>query len=160
MREAEALLAKSSWEVAKTTGNGFEKQSAGKKASDGASTTAAAEHASASADEDEAFVLKVGNGVHESQTAYTPEPQYSMPAKELRIQGVCVLQAIIDKEGKVLKPELVDPGGQVVMSRRLRRFRNGNSDRPPGMGSRSTFAWVWKFDLIFLSCNCSGCSFP
>jgi TonB family protein len=121
--QAEALLAKvfvgSGKEIASSLPDYwqrfFENQHASEKAIDGTSSSAAAERPSrssaSSAVEDDAVVMKVGDGVHAPKPIYTPEPQYSVPAKDLKIQGVCVLKAIIDKEGKVTKPELVTPLG-------------------------------------------------
>lgn len=62
--------------------------------------------------EQDASFGRIGiDGTKAPQPVSTPEPEYPVFAKRQRIQGVCVMSAIIDKEGRVHDAYIVRPLG-------------------------------------------------
>ncbi len=52
-------------------------------------------------------VLQVGDGVTAPEKIYSPQPRYSEDARKGRVQGVVILQAIVDAMGNVSKIEVL-----------------------------------------------------
>lgn len=75
-----------------------------------ASTTAT--NQSANSNQQVLKVMHVGeDGVTAPKALSTPEPEFSEIARRLRRQGICVISAIIDREGRVRQPYIVRPAG-------------------------------------------------
>lgn len=67
---------------------------------------------------------------------YTPEPEFSDFARDHRMQGMVVLEIIVDKTGAVLRPEIVRPAGfgfdeQAVTRVRSWKFKPAMRDGNP-----------------------------
>ena len=54
-------------------------------------------------------VLQVGGGVVGPEKIFSPQPRYSEDARKGRIQGVVILQAIVDAKGNVTEIETLKP---------------------------------------------------
>ncbi len=51
--------------------------------------------------------MKVGSGVQPPQGIYQPQPRYTEEARLARIQGVVILEAVIDEEGNVVEVKVL-----------------------------------------------------
>jgi protein TonB len=53
--------------------------------------------------------LRVGGDVKPPQVIFRVEPPYTEPARRSRVQGVVILEAIIDREGNVTDVRVLKP---------------------------------------------------
>lgn len=89
----------------------FEKRMHHEIARTPSSASTAATNQSASNQQSFKVVHVGGDGVTPPKALSTPEPEFSETAKRLRRQGICVLSAIIDQDGRVRQPYIVRPAG-------------------------------------------------
>jgi TonB family protein len=56
-------------------------------------------------------VIKIGPGISPPRAIFSPDPEYSVEAREQHIQGIVVLQLIVDNSGRPQDIKVVSPLG-------------------------------------------------
>lgn len=79
-----------------------------------------------------------GKTVIAPEATFTPEPSYTQIAKDRRLQGSVVIDAIIDDTGKVLRPQIIRPLGMGLDEKAIEaiqtwRFKPGTRKGQPVM---------------------------
>jgi len=56
-------------------------------------------------------IVKIGNGVTPPRAIYAPDPEYSEEARRERVQGIVVIELVVDKSGRPRDIKLASPIG-------------------------------------------------
>lgn len=76
--------------------------------------------------------VRVGGRVKEPRRLYTPSPEYPILAKQARVEGTVVIEAIIDVNGNVIEAKVVS-GPALLMKAALEAVKQ------------------WKFEPTYLN---------
>ena len=93
--------------------------------------------------------MKIGSGVLPPKKIYAPQPLYTEEARQARIQGVVILEAVIDEQGHVRNVKILKGLPEGLSNRQSRQPQSGSSNLPLSKASpcQSIFNLTIRFSL-------------